>query len=139
MNENSRSIESDIITTGKINFVLGERLIVNCSLETPQPPVSDSKEPLTVNIDWEPFRKKVEKTVAKKRFRTLKCPECGGEIYVVEYYDDKEAFVSCGSCSEYYHAAVKQGHTLKIGRFIIGTSVVIKSLIWDTYLKEEKN
>jgi len=125
---------NDLIAVGEITIPLNQKTFVVNFTVSPigQGDIStEPGEPLVVNIEWEPLRKKVERTVVGKRFRTMRCPECDGELYVVEYYDDEEAFVSCSSCSEYYHAAIKQGHTLKIGRFIIGTSVIIKSLTWD--------
>jgi ribosomal protein S27E len=93
--------------------------------------MGEPEKPVEFNIDYDPFRKYEERTVVKQSFRSLRCPKCGEELYVVEYYDDGEAFVSCTGCSEYYYATVKQGRTLKIGRFIIGTGVVFTSLRWE--------
>jgi hypothetical protein len=139
MKENEIS-NTSVISVGEITIPPNQKTFVVNFTVSPigQGDISaEPGEPIEVNIEWEPLRKTVEKTVVGKRFRTMRCPECDGELYVVEYYDDEEAFVSCSDCSEYYHALVKQGHSLKIGRFIIGTSVIIKSLTWDAYLKED--
>jgi hypothetical protein len=138
----NQSIKTDIINIGEIELGTGKTFTVNYSLELPRPPVTDSKdskEPVVININYDPFRKYEKRTVVKQPFHSLRCPKCNGQIYVIEYDDDESACASCSECGEFYHAALKSGHTLRIGRFVIGTGMVFTSLTWDepVFAKED--
>jgi Zn ribbon nucleic-acid-binding protein len=130
----NQSIKTDIIDLGEIELGAGKTFTVDYTVESPKAPISDSsdsKEPIEFNIDWNPLQKYEKTTVSKRPFRSLRCPQCNGQIYVVEYDDDESALVKCSECGEFYHATLKSGHALRIGRFIIGTGNIFTSLTWD--------